>query len=427
MIYLQLLPVAEFSYYGKDGCVFHLLNQKRFPCDEKVAALLDELLKGKAYVESEYEEDFNQYLSELMEEGMLYPYSNPVYHETYCSKSSMEIRGLFEEPPQMREIYIQGAKKCNYNCKYCKMNQKEEGVNYGCRSCIQWGDLDTGNTIDDRTRDIKRLMQLHHSKVTISGGNPFLAWKDTKRMINLILQESASTEIHIIHNGAMLSEEILYYLREHNIYMEIMVFGYDDISCFEVTGSKAAFKEWNELLKCLQKLHIDFELIPVGNGKNLDMIQRFIMDECYRPVHNIVEISETEQELRTVIPYSERMKLPLDEFFDRKRYNRCLYGKLALTMAGRIQPCPMLEDTLVDLREKKLEFIFQNQYIDRYWRMTRKEVSGCRQCPYQWLCSDCMKMVMRINQYKGGTEWFCKHMEEGGEENETVTSTVGHS
>lgn len=410
MTYLQLLSAAEFSYFGKDGCVFHLFNQKRFPCDEKMAALLDELLQGKAYMESEYEEDFNHYLSQLMEEGMLYPYSAPVYHEAYCSRSNMEIRGLFEEPPQMREIYIQGAKKCNYNCKFCKINREETIVNYGCKSCIQWGELDTSDTVNDRIGDIKRLLQLHHSKITILGGNPFLTWEETQKMINVILQESALTEVHIIHNGTMLSEEILYYLKTHNIYMEIMVFGYDNASCFEATGCETAYNEWNELLRCLQELNIDFELIPVGNGEKLDMIQKFIRNECHMPMDNIVEISETAKELRTAMSYSERIKLPLDEFFDRKRYNRCLYGKLALTMGGRIQPCPMLEDTLADLKEQNLEFIFQNQMIDKYWRMTRESVSVCGQCPYQWLCSDCMKTVLKINRKKEEAGWLCENM-----------------
>lgn len=429
MIYLQLLPVAEFSYYGTDGCVFHLLNQKRFPCDEKMAALLDELLQGKAYVESEYEEDFKHYLSQLMEEGMLYPYSAPVYHEKYCSKSSMEIRGLFEEPPQMREIFIQGGNSCNYHCKYCKINHKDTIINYGCRSCIQWGDFDSENTIDDRLGDIKRLLQLHHSKVTISGGNLFMTWNETKKIISLILQESASTEVHIIHNGAMVSEEILDYLKEHNIYIEMMVFGYDETSCFKATGSRTAFEEWNALFHRLEELDIEFDLIPVGNDGNLDMIRSFIMDECHRPIYNSVEISEAGQELEGVLSYSERIKLPLDDFFEQKRYNKCLYGKLALTMDGRIQPCPMLGDILVDLKEEKLEFIFQNQRIDQYWRMTRKAITGCGQCPYQWLCSDCMKTMIILNKNKEEAGWFCEHIEESGgkEKNGTVTSAIGYS
>ncbi len=83
MTYLQLLPNAEFVYFGLDGCVFHLWNQKRFPCDRKSVALLNELLRGKPYEEAEYENEFNEYLLELMQEGMLYPMGNFLFGG-YC-------------------------------------------------------------------------------------------------------------------------------------------------------------------------------------------------------------------------------------------------------------------------------------------------------------------------------------------------------
>lgn len=429
MVYLQLLPIAEFSYFGKDGCVFHLLNQKRFPCDEKMAALLDELLQGKAYIESEQEEDFKQYLSQSMKEGMLYPYSAPVYHEAYQARSSMEIRGLFEEPPQMREVFIQGAGACNYNCKYCKLRSQDIYVSNGCRSCIQWGDLDASCKLSDRLEDVKRILQLHHSRITISGGNLFLEWEETRRMIEFVIQESPSADIHIVHNGTMLSEEILNYLKEHDICVEIMAFGYDEASWLEVTGNNTAFKEWNELFLHLQKLHIHLELISIGNEKYLDQIKKFVMQVCGKSVYDIVEISETAGGLRTVLPYSERTRLPLDDFFERKRFNRCLYGKLALTMKGRIQPCPMLEDTLVDLLEQEFEYIFQNQIVDQYWRMTRKDVPGCGQCPYQWLCSDCMKAVIDFSKKNRSGEPICRRIEptEGGEGDGAFASTIGYS
>lgn len=429
MQYLQLLPNAEFSYFGENGCVFHLLNQKRFPCDKKIAALLEELLKGKPYVESECEEGFKQYLSQLMQEGMLYLYPAPVYHEAFCSKSKMEIRGLFEEPPQMNQIYIQGAVKCNYNCKYCKINQEQTIINYGCRSCIQWGDVHTSDTISDRIEDIKRLLRLRHSKITISGGNPFLDWQETKRVLNAILQTDSSTEIHIIHNGSMLSDEILCYLKEYNIHIEVMVFGYDKNSYLKVTESENAYQDLKALLKQFQALHIVYELIPIGSSSELEMIEEYIMNRYNVPTQHMVEINETEEKLRTSMSYPERKKLPLDGFFDEKRYNRCLYGKLALTMEGRIQPCPMLNEELVHLKVQGLEYIFQGQLIDKYWRMTRSSFHACGQCPYQWLCTDCTKTMEIINRNGEHSGWVCEHMKdsEGGNTYGAATSTIRHS
>lgn len=427
MIYLQLLPNAEFSYYGDDGCAFHLLNHKRFPCDKKTAELLEELLRGKPYEESEYEKDFKEYLSQLMIEGMLYQYQSPVYHEPYCSKSNMEIRGLFEEPPHMNQIYIQGAGTCNYNCKYCQLNPERTIVNYGCNSCIQWGDLSKSYTINDRTKDIKRLLQLHHSKITISGGNAFLDWKATRTVLKAILQADSSTKIHIIHNGSMLSEEILRFLSGQKIHMSIMVFGFDKDSYCKITGKRTSYEEFEELLKRFQELHITYELIPIGNGTNLKNIQEFVGNIHHMSVNNMVEISESKEKLRTSLTYQERKMLPLDEFFDRKRYNKCLYGKLALTMDGRIQPCPMIEDVLVDLKEQNLEYIFQNQQIDRYWRMTRKSITVCGHCPYQWICSDCTKTLAVVDQHGEKSGWICEHMRElGGDNYGAVASTIGN-
>ncbi len=410
MTYLQLLPNAEFVYFGLDGCVFHLWNQKRFPCDRKSAALLNELLRGKPYEEAEYENEFNEYLLELMQEGMLYPYSTPVYHEIYEAKSRMEIRGLFEEPPQMRQIYIQGASKCNYACSYCRIDKDQTVVNNGCKSCILWGTSCSEDTALNQIEAIKRLLQLHHSDITISGGNVFLNWEYIRNVLDLILSEDQAAELHIIHNGSMVTDEILHYIKVHEIYLEVMVLGYDERSWQSVTGSEDACQEFGELMRKIREFQIRYSFVLIGSKETLKHIQKFADDNYPEAANSIVEIGEENERLATAVSYEERMRLPLDEFSSRKRYNRCLYGTLALALDGTIRACPMFDETLADLKEQNLEYIFQSRIIDKYWRMTRQSYSSCVQCPYQWLCSDCMKALETAGQNGGRTGSLCERM-----------------
>ncbi len=226
----------------------------------------------------------------------------------------------------------------------------------------------------------------------------------------MILSEDQAAELHIIHNGSMVTDEILHYIKVHEIYLEVMVLGYDERSWQSVTGSEDACQEFGELMRKIREFQIRYSFVLIGSKETLKHIQKFADDNYSEAANSIVEIGEENERLATAVSYEERMRLPLDEFSSRKRYNRCLYGTLALALDGTIRACPMFDETLADLKEQNLEYIFQSRIIDKYWRMTRQSYSSCVQCPYQWLCSDCMKALETAGQNGGRTGSLCERM-----------------
>lgn len=402
MEYIQLLPNAEFIYYGEDGCVFDLFNRRNHYCKKKYVEEFKQLLNGKPYIEAELNKDLVHYIETLMDEGLVYIYNNKVFHEPFYEKSKQEIRGLFEEPPVFNNIFIQASEYCGYDCVFCK-EQGHHNVNNSCETCIKWGDKKEKYDLENQITNILRILKLHHTKITFSGGNTFAAWEENRKIIEVIFNESPDTEIHIVHNGEPISKEIINDLKKYSVIINLIVFGYDSESFYKVTQNKDSYANFLSSLKVFENEKIPIKLVAIGSKENLKKIK-----ECQFNNNDIVSCHIYDKyELDDENRFAVRMNKDTDAQFMDRKYNRCLYGKMAMTRNGLIKPCPSFSDSIVDLKYESLDSAFKRQGFDKYWRMNRKNLEICGKCPYQWNCNDCMKVVLEANQNKKEFEILC--------------------
>ena len=183
--------------------------------------------------------------------------------------------------------------------------------------------------MQDKLHDIRRILQLHHSKVTFSGGNIFMEWDENKQIIDMILLESPETEIHIVHNGETIHNEHLEYIDRNNIIVDLIAFGYDEESFCSVTGEQGAYQNFVSCLKQLTQSKILYNIIAIGTKEKIKKITK-MKDINIKPVFECAVTSSNEIE-GIASTFEERKKLAIDSTFMQKRDNRCLYGKIALT------------------------------------------------------------------------------------------------
>lgn len=105
--------------------------------------------------------------------------------------------------------------------------------------------------------------------------------------------------------------------------------------------------------------------------------------------------------------FSSMPKIISDEtsFFLMEKIHPCLAGTLAVSVDGKVYPCPELKEVIgiidYDLN-KTFSQIFNNQEeIMKYWCFGIEKIDTCKECEYRKTCSDCRAldyMLGNINE-----------------------------
>ncbi|MCD6189399.1 MAG: SPASM domain-containing protein [Thermococcus sp.] len=71
-------------------------------------------------------------------------------------------------------------------------------------------------------------------------------------------------------------------------------------------------------------------------------------------------------------------------------FHPCLSGTLAITREGFALPCPLLRKFIVgNAKELSLKEILRKRRLKRFWKLGKKEIEGCKLCPFNSTCHDC--------------------------------------
>lgn len=71
-------------------------------------------------------------------------------------------------------------------------------------------------------------------------------------------------------------------------------------------------------------------------------------------------------------------------------FHLCLSGTLAITREGFALPCPLLRNFIIgNAKELSLKQILRKHRLKRFWKLEKKEIEGCKLCPFNSTCHDC--------------------------------------
>ena len=106
--------------------------------------------------------------------------------------------------------------------------------------------------------------------------------------------------------------------------------------------------------------------------------------------------------------YENRINRSNPEYWSNQTFHHCLKNKLAITTDGFVRPCPMIDDDLLDLEKDPIDRLFQEQTLDKYWRLTKREIEGCAKCRNRYFCKDCALTELAVKSGILKHEAFCE-------------------
>lgn len=278
----------------------------------------------------------------------------------------------------LTHLRITVTHKCNYHCLYCH----EEGE-YTTQNELK---------INEYLLIARAIAKLGIKYIKITGGEPLIR-DDIEEVLKVFYEEASPYELSLVTNGYFLLdklESIKKYINRINISLPslnrnvyIKITGVDGLSRtlkgirrildyelkmkLNVVVTKLNYSEVNKIVDFANKLGVDvslIELIPLGRGrvtykslyKSLDQIEEEIKKRAVlcdkRSLHN-----------RRVYTLPEGIQVEIVKSYGNPTFCKgCT--RIRVTASGKIKPCLMRMDNLVDLRNVLLANIPQDVKVD---------------------------------------------------------------
>ena len=351
MGYFTLLPIAKLEYDMNEASIVNLLDFKRINYNKEKRDILLSILNTEIGDLQECDDEKKNIILELMDNGLAYLYNKSVANYEHKARRDVEIRGLCEEVPHFSKIYFEITNKCDRNCKFCNMEELIEGA---CNSCAKWR---RDSTIHEEEFDYKKIMkrisQLWVEEIVISGGNPFENKKLLMDYIIEIRKYMPHINILIYINGDNLDDETVKFLSQNKVNLNFVFLESEYEIGEETSGIALSNKDKTKIKECIGSgIKCSYTLL----GEKVYEVE---VDGEYNIV---VRQKGKESNSKKFVNRKERIN---PNYMQNQRYNSCLNNKLAITLDGLVRPCPMISDTLLDLKEEKFDRLFQDTLVDK--------------------------------------------------------------
>ncbi len=394
MAYFTLLPIAKFEYDDLGGSIINLLNYERINYNLEEKDLLLNVLDKHFRDLKDLDCKTRNLVLEILYKGYGYIYNNAVFNDVHRERRDMEIRGLAEEIPHFSKIYLEITELCDMDCPYCNSEIK---VGYACNSCIRWRkNKSNGINLFNYTDMISRICELWIDEIIISGGNPLLNVSILKEYVLQIRAKLPDVKIKVYTNGHGINEDILLFFNKYNVDVNFILFGFDNDSYKDITGKNGIYsKVYANIQRCLT-FDVGISITFLGNDNASKKERIAMVFNC--PIYFLNDVYSLDGNISAENKFIERRNVRSRNYWDNQKFNSCLYNKLAISANGLVMPCPMIGETLLDLKENRFDELFQKKKMDKYWRFTKREVEACSKCPYKYSCEDCTAIEIAINK-----------------------------
>lgn len=74
-------------------------------------------------------------------------------------------------------------------------------------------------------------------------------------------------------------------------------------------------------------------------------------------------------------------------------HNSCLNRKLSIDADGHIKNCPAMKESFGNIRDTALEEAVTQSEFQKYWNITKDQITKCRDCEFRHACIDCRAYI----------------------------------
>lgn len=331
----------------------------------------------------------------------------------------------------MKNLVLFLTNDCNLNCNYCYQFKNQRSMHF-----------DTAR----KAVDFLALEGEPVCRIGFYGGEPLLEFNLMKEIIEYsslkLKKKGIKPEYSVTTNGMLLDDEILSYLAEWNVAINLSVDGAKDVH--EQAKGKSTFSRIEELFSMIKRYpECSVRTVSVITPENVGYLYGSIQFLLKKGIHDFIISPDTQQDWPTegiqlfrqqygklrdlVEDYYNRTGKILIRGFElgtpRKTPYKCTPGKksLAITPQGEVFGCTMLvplwrkakkngflnnftdlqlgyiDDLLDPNLRKKMEVKRSNpKLFNQYYRYTRKK--QCKDCEYLYDCHICPGVAMSYSK-----------------------------
>lgn len=81
--------------------------------------------------------------------------------------------------------------------------------------------------------------------------------------------------------------------------------------------------------------------------------------------------------------------LQLPHYTESLVHNTCLNRKISIDVDGNIKNCPSMKESFGNIKDTKLEEVINKPGFQKYWNITKDEITKCKDCEFRHVCTDC--------------------------------------
>jgi radical SAM protein with 4Fe4S-binding SPASM domain len=439
--YFYLNDTCYFERGAKNAIIIDFEKERVFGIDAEVARVIDYCETGgdiaKIINNHRYRRDeIKMLLARLEDMNLGKSYRRKVFIDNisfWKSRHEYDLALKKTERIHLRMLSIQISNECLLDCSHCR----NEALNSFCGCSIQ--NKTNGRRLEpDDIEEIIRTFSSHGlEEIVLQGGDPFLSPIVLKKAL-LTAHRCKLPWITIYSNiYGIIPRSIIEIIRKCDARIVVPIYSSTENIHDSITGIRGSFKQTTNNLMLLTKQKIP--VLPTLHFSSGDESTKGAREKLEKklgcPIHKsefIYPKISNKMNSKVLITfrsiYRRKKATTIMSYSDygiNRSINRCLFGKIAITINGDILPCRAA-------RKHKLGNYWESPPIlerirlgemDHYWFLTKDKIDTCRRCEYRYLCDDCLFLAHQISDTRISRNVFCAYNPTKGQWSDAVGDT----
>lgn len=296
-------------------------------------------------------------------------------------------------PPRLQFVWMELTQKCNSRCIHCYQGESHLEAMKPL-SINEWKNI------------ITQCAALNCPHIQFIGGEPSIC----SYLPELIAYayNSGIRRITIFTNLLFLTDELLLAIQKYKVSVNFSIYGASASVHDRITQITGSFDKLITNIKRLQEVHIVLRasiILMKENEREYERIRNLLrslkIDNIHydeiRKVHGGTQSPHllTNSFVQNVRPNFRTKK---SDFEASMRINTCWFGKLVIATDGSIFPCEFERNiTYGNIRTESIKEVLEGDLIKKYWYLSYKNISPCRDCEYRFACKDCRPIAYAEN------------------------------
>ena len=357
-------------------------------------------------------ESDNEFLQELVSEGLGAFYDNPVYVECTRVGGDARIQNMMEPKTLVHKLFVQVTNDCGGGCVWCDNSDR---IITKTR-CKKWNNEERIITSEKWYGLLGELKNLGLAVICFIGGDPLMNLSGMEKII--IEAKKRGVERFVVYtNLGHLTPEEKDFINKYDIIVNLEVVNgpdsvgeYTNVVYKDVLANATILKKNNRVVigNILMSRYNEKELDRIISDLKAVNVDKIKVDYIYEKPDNDYYSSVYREEM-----YKKRFaKITAATLGIYEIYNSCLYGQVSINLSGDVTPCPMMNNCVVgNILESDIVEILRSKEYRKFVLMSKSKINKCKDCGFRFNCDDCRAIeYSATNDVEG--QYYCNYLEQ---------------